>query len=431
MKVFYNFIKEIRNFGVLWLTQAFSSLGSSMTNFALILWTYEERGSALTTALLSVCIYAPYVVMSIFAGAISDRWSKKTVMLVCDSFAAACTVGVWFLFITGRLKIWHLYGLNALNGLMNTIQQPASDVTITMVTPKKYYQLASGMRSFSNSLVSILTPVLAAAMYSLMGLHAVILFDLFTFFTAFLSLLFIIEIPEIPEKAKKAETILQSVGEVLKYLKENRGILDMILCMACINLIASTYEAALPPMLLSRAQGGKLALGLVNGTVGIATLCGSVIASMCPAPKSRVRVFFSALFLSMSTENFFLAFGRTVPVWCMGAALGWIAIPIMQANMDVLMRNHIPVIMQGRVYSARNTLQFFTIPVGYFLGGWLVDYVFEPFIAAQRPQSLFLFLFGEGKGSGAALLFFVIAIPGILVCLIFSRDRNIWNLEQR
>ena len=200
MKVFYNFIKEIRNFGVLWLTQAFSSLGSSMTNFALILWTYEERGSALTTALLSVCTYAPYVVMSIFAGAISDRWSKKTVMLVCDSFAAACTVGVWFLFITGRLKIWHLYGLNALNGLMNTIQQPASDVTITMVTPKKYYQLASGMRSFSNSLVSILTPVLAAAMYSLVGLHAVILFDLFTFFTAFLSLLFIIEIPEASEQ---------------------------------------------------------------------------------------------------------------------------------------------------------------------------------------------------------------------------------------
>lgn len=394
MKVFYNFIKEIRNFGILWLTQAFSSLGSSMTNFALILWTYEERGSALTTALLSVCTYAPYVVMSIFAGVISDRWNKRTVMLLSDSFAAACTVGVWFLLITGRLEIWHLYGLNALNGLMNTIQQPASDVTITMVTPKKYYQLASGMRSFSNSLVSILTPVLAAAVYSLLGLHAVILFDLFTFLAAFLSLLFLIEIPEISSKAKRTETVFQSVGEVLGYLKENRGILDMILCMACINLIASTYEAALPPMVLSRAGGGKIALGLVNGAVGAATLCGSVIASLYPAPKSRVRVFFNVLLLSMSTENFLLAFGRTVPVWCLGAVLGWIA-----------------------------------IPAGYFLGGFLVDYVFEPFMAAQKSGSLLLLIFGEGKGSGAALLFFVIAIPGILVCLMFRQDRNIWNLE--
>ena len=82
----------------------------------------------------------------------------------------------------------------------------------------------------------------------------------------------------------------------------------------------------------------------------------------------------------MSTENFFLAFGRSIPLWSIGAALGWIFIPMMGANMEVLFRNHIPIKMQGRVFSARNTLQFFTIPIGYFLGGYLVDEVFEPFM---------------------------------------------------
>lgn len=85
-------LKELKSFLILWLTQAFSSLGSSMTSFALVIWLYQDSGSALTTALLTVCSYAPYVVMSIFAGAISDRWNKKLVMLVCDSFAAVCTV---------------------------------------------------------------------------------------------------------------------------------------------------------------------------------------------------------------------------------------------------------------------------------------------------------------------------------------------------
>ena len=51
--------KELRYFLILWLTQSFSALGSSMTNFALVLWLYGESGSALTTALLSVCSYAP------------------------------------------------------------------------------------------------------------------------------------------------------------------------------------------------------------------------------------------------------------------------------------------------------------------------------------------------------------------------------------
>ena len=115
-----------------------------MTNFALIVWSYQQEGSALTTALLSVCSYAPYVVMSIFAGALSDKWSKKATMLVSDSFAALCTAAVLLLLLAGRLEIWHLYCLNALNGLMNTVQQPAADVATSLLTPKKYYQRACG-----------------------------------------------------------------------------------------------------------------------------------------------------------------------------------------------------------------------------------------------------------------------------------------------
>ena len=101
----------------------------------------------------------------------------------------------------------------------------------------------------------------------------------------------------------------------------------------------------------------------------------------------------------------------------------------MNANMDVLFRTEIPVEMQGRVYSARNSLQFFTIPVGYFLGGWLVDDVLEPWMAAQAAQSLPVWLFGQGKGSGAAALFFLNAALGVLTCLLFRKDRHIWALE--
>ena len=427
---FNKFIKEIRNFGILWLTQSFSALGSAMTNFALILWSYQEHGSALTTALLSVCSYAPYVVMSIFAGALSDKWNKKAVMLVCDSFAALCTVGIWILLEAGKLEIWHLYCLNALNGLMNTIQQPAADVTITLVTPGKYYQLACGMRSFSNSLVNILTPVLAGALVTLADLQAVIIFDLFTFAAAFLSLACFVKIPKIQDEAIEMETLLQSAKRGMKYLKENRGILDLIFFLAAINFTASMFDAILPAMLLSRDGGGEMAYGIINAVTGLALLTGSLAAAVLPAPKSRVRVICNTLLVAMSTENFILALGRSVPIWCVGAVLGWIAIPIMNANMDVLFRNYIPVDMQGRVYSARNTLQFFTIPVGYLLGGWLVDRIFEPFMAVQQPGGLLAAVFGTGKGSGAALLLFVIAVPGILTCLIFRKDKHIWELEQ-
>ena len=424
------FIRELHSFLVLWSTQSLSSLGSSMTGFALIIWSYQQQGSALSTALLSVCSYTPYILMAIFAGALSDSWNKKITILASDTFAALCTAATLLLLCTGRLEIWHLYLLNALNGLMSTVQRPAADVAVSLLIPKKYYQRTSGMQQLSNSLINIITPAAASAVLDLAGIEAVLIFDLLTFAVAFIALLCFVKIPEPPAREEQRETVMQSVRSGLGYLKQNRGILDLILFLAVINLIASIYEAALPAMLLSREGGGEAALGIVNTAMGIAMLAGSILVSFLPAPKSRVRVICNSLLFAMSTENFLLALGHSVPVWCIGAALGWIFIPMMNANMDVLLRNRIPIEMQGRVFSVRNSLQFFTIPIGYFVGGLLVDRVFEP-LMASLPQGTFLTaLFGSGKGSGAALLFFVIGFAGMFTCLFFRRDKNLWKLEE-
>lgn len=173
-------------------------------------------------------------------------------------------------------------------------------------------------------------------------------------------------------------------------------------------------------MVLSKANGGETVLGLINTCVGIATLVGSVLVTLLPAPKNRVKVISLTLLLSMSSENFLLALGKTPLIWCIGAVLGWLFIPLMNANLDVIYRSSIPLDMQGRVYSCRNTLQFFTIPLGYLAGGLFVDQIFEPFMEAQPPTGLLVSLFGEAKGSGAALLFFIIGLAGVLVCLIFN-----------
>lgn len=412
--------KNLKQYLLLWSTQSLSSLGSGMTGYALVLWLYLNSGSALKTALLSICTYAPYVLMSIFAGALSDRWNKKAVMLVCDFIAAISTVAVFMLVRTGELVPWHLYIINAVNGLMNTVQQPASEVAATLLVPKSYYQKTSGLRSFSGSLNSILTPVIATALFTFAGIEAVIIVDLATFILAFVTLGLFIHIPEEAIKKRTDESLFVSVRAGLGWLKNNRLILNLILFLACVNLVASTYDAALPAMVLSKANGGETALGIINTCVGIASLMGSILVTVMPAPKNRIRTICIALFISLGTENLMLAFGGTPLIWCIGAVFGWLPIPIMNANMDVIFRSTIPSDMQGRVYSCRNTLQFFTIPIGLLLGGLLTDKVFEPLMSVQRADSLLVNCFGSGKGSGAAMLFFVIGLSSVIICAIFS-----------
>ena len=419
---------ELRAFYLLWSTQSLSQLGSAMTGFALTLWLYEKTGSALSTAMLTICTYLPYVLMSIFAGAITDRFDKKKTMLACDTFAAACTVLVLVLYKTDLLCVWHLYAINGVSGLMNTVQQPASEVAYTLVVRKEQYQRISGLQSLSRSLISIGSPLMAAAVYGAAGLGAVIILDLVSFSVAFMTLACAIQIPAVRAGTETEENVLMLAGGGLQFLKENLLILHVILFMAGVNLIASAFDAVLPALVIPRC--GNSVLGIVTSCSGIAMVLGSLLVTIMKKPRDRVRVIYQTMLFSLGIENFILALTRNPIWWCAGQVVGWILVPVMSANENVIIRNSVPVDLQGRVYACRNTLQFFTIPIGLALGGFLVDEICEPFMAVQPSSSLPSLLFGSGKGSGAALMMFVLGISGSLFCLTYGRVLKRYRYEE-
>ena len=409
---------KLRDFYILWSTQSLSQLGSAMTAFALTLWLFDKTGSALSTAGLRICTYTPYILMSIFAGALTDKFDKKRTMLVCDLLAALTTIMVLVLYKTDTLAVWHLYLINAVSGLMNTVQQPASEVAFTMVIPKEYYQKTSGLQSLSRSLIQIGNPLIAAAVYSLSGLDAVIGVDLITFSIAFIALAIFIKIPDIPDSDKNERNVLSLAKEGLSYLKGNPMILYVILFMAGVNFVASAFDAALPAMIKPNPRGGDFILGVVTACSGVAMVTGSLLVTILPKPKNRVRVIYLSMLFSLATENYLLALTRSPIMWCISQILGWIFVPVMAANQNVIMRNSIPARLQGRVYACRNTLQFFTIPLGLLFGGAMVDHVCEPLMSGA--SGTMVFLFGSGKGSGAALMLFILGIMGTVMCLVFG-----------
>lgn len=204
--------KQMHSYLLLWFSQMISGLGSAMTAYALVIWSYTQSGSALRTALLMVSSYAPYVICSIFAGALSDRWDKKKTMLVCDTLAALSSLIVLVLLKSGNLRIWHLYIINAFSGLMNSVQQPASEVATTALLPKRSYQKVGGLRYLSSSINSILTPILTSAVMGLWGIDVVFGIDLASFLIASIILLCFIPIPKV-EVEQQNKSILKSPAE--------------------------------------------------------------------------------------------------------------------------------------------------------------------------------------------------------------------------
>jgi hypothetical protein len=105
-------------------------------------------------------------------------------------------------------------------------------------------------------------------------------------------------------------------------------------------------------------------------------------------------------------------------------------IPLLVANVEYIMRTRTPLELQGRVFAARNTLQYTSIPIGNLLGGVLADRIFIPYANTSKYQGALRMLVGEGNGSGLGLFYLVIAVMGVLGCLVFYQDKNFHALDQ-
>lgn len=424
----HNFKKYI----IFWLSQSVSQLGSAMTSFALILWVYSIKHLAMTVSLMSFCNYVPYVIVSLFAGAIVDAHSKKKIMLVSDSIAAGCTAFVLILSITNSLQIWHIYLVNGIIGVMNAFQAPASSVAIGKIVPKDKLSNVSGMNSFSGNLITVLTPVITAFLFALGGLKCVIIIDLVSFIAAFLVLLLVISIPEEKSDKKEYHSVFAGCGEGYGFLLRNKGIFTIVLTMALLNFFSRlTYENILSPMILSRSGDNSFVLGAVNAAMGIGGIIGGIIVSAGKISKDHVKMIYVSAGISFLLGDLMMGVGRNVIMWSFAGLAASFPIAFINAGQNVILYKKVPEKMQGRVFAVRNAIQYSTIPVGILLGGFLADYVFEPFMLKDNAVTRVCHaLVGSMPGSGMAVMFLCTGLLGSLFSYFSFKCKAVSELRK-
>lgn len=425
------FNNELKNFYILQLAQFISQFGSKMTSFVLIMWSYEHSGSVISASTLTVCTLLPSILLSFFAGSFIDSWNKKKIMLIANVSATIFSLITLILIFYNQLNISYLYLINFTLGVVDAFQEPASNVVISLIVPKKYYTKISGLRSFTTAFSTTFVPIVSTALYALLGLKVIVIFDLFSFVFAFISLLFFVHVPnDVIKKQDKKESFFLNCKQGIYYIVDRKGIFHLIIFMAFINFIASIYNCNFAPMILSRNGNNKLELGMVSSVVGIAGIIGSILVSLIKEPKKRVPVIINTMRFSFLFCNSMLGIGRKYYVWMIAVFAGNCLVPFLTANVEYIMRTKIPIEMQGRVFSARNTLQYSSIPIGYILGGVLTDKLLVPFMKKSSAlQQFFSYIVGNGEGAGNGLIYIVIALLGFTGCCFFEFDKHLKSLD--
>lgn len=423
-------LKDNKDFWLLQIGQFVSQLGSNMTGYSLILWAYENTGSVFQLSLMTMCSLIPTVLLSYIAGNLVDNINKKTIILIADFLVAVFSLITLLLVFNNALDIWHLYVYNVVLGITNAFQVPASKASFSVIVPKEHYMKMSGIQSFSESLTTILSPVIASAFFAFAGLKLVILIDLATFLFAFLTLLLFVRIPQMSNGAEKNRDNVNSFKDGFSYLARNRGILNLMFLMSFINLIASIYNCNLAPMVLSRTGNNEIQLGIVSSAVGFATLTGSFLVTIMKSPKKRVSLILNIMTIAFFICNNALGIGKNFYIWTVAVFLGNCLVPVAIANVDYLMRTKTSLNYHGRVFAAHGTFLYFARLIGYLIGGILADKVFEPFMNTPSFwQNIFSKLVGEGTGSGIALIFCFLGFAGFIGCLFFRFNKDLRGLD--
>ena len=79
----------MKKFAVMWTGQLFSQLGNALSTFALGIWVYQHTGSVSKFAAVSISWTAALIFMSPLAGAIVDRFDRRSLLILGEVVGAA------------------------------------------------------------------------------------------------------------------------------------------------------------------------------------------------------------------------------------------------------------------------------------------------------------------------------------------------------
>jgi len=393
-------------FTTIWIGQLVSVLATNMTGFALTIWAYEKTGQATALALVQVFFITPFLILSPIAGVMVDRYNRKLMMAVSDVGAGVATIIILVLNSAGLLEVWHLYIAAAIQGTFNTFQWPAYSSAISLMVPKEQYGRVNGMMSLVEMGPGVLAPMLAGALLPFIGLTGVLTIDVVTFVLAVSALMLVfIPQPKQTEEGKKAQgNVWQESVYGFRYIFARPSLLGLQMVFFFANFFAGIAFAVVAPMILARTSNNELIFGSVQSIGAVGGIIGGVLMSTWGGFKRRVHGVLAGWIFSGITFAIF-GWGTSLWVWGIAIFLGSLPIAIINGSNQAIWQAKVAPDLQGRVFSARRLIAWFSNPITPIIGGTLADYVLEP--AMREGGSLvgtFGWLVGTGPGAGMSLI---------------------------
>ncbi len=359
-----------RDYMFLWGGQLVSTLGTGVSSIAFPLLVLALTRSAAQAGLLAAVQSLPYLVFSLPAGALVDRWDRKRVMVLCDAGRALCLASIPLAALLGHLTVAQLYLVALVEGSLFVFFNLAEVACLPRVVPTAQLPQASAQNEGGSIAATLIGPPLGTLLFGLAGRTVPFLVDAVSYAASVATLLrirtrFQEERPPAPRRP-----LLPAIREGLAWLWGHPLIRYMAFLTGGLNLVNTA--STLIVIVLARAHHLPDALiGLIFTIASIGGIAGSLLA-----PRIQRRFGFGTVITATVWASTLawplLALVPNPLLLGLVIAVPFMTSPIYNAVQFSYRISLIPDHLQGRVNSSFRLLAFGGQPLGAALSGLLI-----------------------------------------------------------
>lgn len=358
-----------RNFRLFYVGQAVSLIGTWIQQIALSWLIYRTTGSGFLLGLVMFCNQFPLLVVTPFAGLLSDRFDRRRLMIAAQGFAAVQALILAALTLTGTIQVWQILALGLLYGVIQAFETPARQSLISqMVGSRDDLANAIALNSFLMNSGRLIGPSIAGLLLAWISEGWCFLINALSF-TGVIVAGLMMRIP--PRKAASNSLPLWgSLKEASVYAWHSRPIRVFLPLVALISLTATPYIVLMPIFARDVFQGGAHTLGFLVGAAGLGAVIGTIFLATRPDLLGLSRLV--PLTATMAGGALFLV-GVSNLYWLslmLMACLGF-GIIVTAASINMMLQTIVDEDKRGRIVSFYAAAFLGMAPIGGLIAGAL------------------------------------------------------------
>jgi predicted MFS family arabinose efflux permease len=359
----------------MWIGACVSTTGTFVQQFAQSWLVYDLTKNPFYLGLDLFLGQLPIMLFSLFGGVFADRMDRRRMLLYSQYIQMTCAFVLAGLFVTHALNgmsfIAVILSLSFIVGCGQSFGGPAYSALLPALVKGEDLSNAIAMNSIQFNLARVLGPALGGLAYTTLGATWCFTLNGISYIAVILSL-FMIQVKFVPPTSR--ESILQSMGEGIRFIRHREGLGPLVVLAFFTTLLGFSITGFLPVIVQTIFHKGPETYQVLLVSSGAGSITGGLIVAAMERLKGQGHVALLAL-LALGAATAAFALSRWLPLSCVLIFIAGAAIMASASLMLSLVQVIVSDQMRGRVMSVYNLAFRAGIPLGSLALGKLIPMV--------------------------------------------------------